>query len=193
MIPRIRCGVLVLAVLVHVACSFQLAPGTAGGDRDASVDPDALVRDSTSDALPSLDAGTDAPVTCSNDCTSCGAGGCCTQDCPSGNCPTCRAGCTCDLSCQEDRPCDAICASGSVCKVDGMNNGTDGAYTIHCETGSQCEVTCVGDEGSCTVTCTGTASCLVIDAMQAASSTLTCPGGAMSCPNNVKVCNRACP
>lgn len=130
---------------------------------------------------------------CGPSCSSCGVGACCVQDCPSGACPACAAGCDCDLSCRQARPCDATCTPGSQCYVDGSDDETDGDYKITCQTGSSCAVNCVGDEGSCTVTCEGTAQCLVIDAMQAATSTLACASGVIACSNNIKVCNRPCP
>jgi hypothetical protein len=127
---------------------------------------------------------------CTESCETC-PGGCCEQtaNAETLNTIACGAGCDCALSCGALFGCDPRCASGSTCSVDCR--GADGAQTA-CEDGASCDVDCRDSESLCTVSCAGTAACLVRCSPDAPGCLLQgCT--AMSCADDISVCNRPCP
>ncbi len=205
--------------LVQLSCSFDSPRSNGGRDADVRDGATDVPPASCSDGEPCNDmkscteydvcaAGvclgvmTSACFGCGSTCdATCGGSSCCAQSCPSGNCPTCPAGCSCDLGCGENRPCNVTCGPGSVCNMSGTNlNETDGNYNMTCASGSICSLDCVGDDGACTVTCSGTAKCLLDCRNKMAELDMCnitgCTGTVTTCTGayaGVKVCNRPCP
>lgn len=106
---------------------------------------------------------------CSADCSGSDQ---CQLDCgTSGRCDAqCRGeGSRCDIECADTDRCEATCSEGSTC-------------TIACTDGAPCKVEC-RDHATCLLEC-GDASTCELE---------RCDDGAVSCPDNIIVCNRACP
>lgn len=125
---------------------------------------------------------------CPTSCNGCGAGQCCSRNCPGSGCPDCPSDCSCDLYCDGSAACPLTCLSGSVCHLDA--NNVDDVELI-CETGGNCILECV-DVPNCNLDCSPGARCIV-SVCSGSTCSIGCPSGAMSCPGGVEVCNRQCP
>lgn len=190
-----------LAALLVVGCNFRIDGVGAGDDTDmAAVQPvtDASVVSDLGSGMSSADLARQvdlANATCSNSCaTSCAP--CCKESCTNGNgctqsCPG-GGGCNCDFSCSGTNSCSVSCAGGSTC-VALADNADDG--TLSCSGNATCWLKCGSNlSNSCTLNCMGNASCRIDCGTSVGSCNLNnCSNGPTSCPNNVKVCGRACP
>ena len=147
------------------------------------------------------DAQTPDSAVPSNMCPSCGTGACtaeCGSDCNNlgGDCP---AGCTCNLDCAGAENCDVDCNGGSgdrLCNLDC--SGANNCKTVTCRNGADCDIEC-GTANNCDDTqCLNGSECILrcdgtIDPGNCVFSSCTGGSGEASCPNNIRVCNRACP
>lgn len=124
---------------------------------------------------------------CGSSCDGCGPGGCCRRDCRGATCPSCPAGCSCDMRCKDRATCMMTCEAGSVCHL-AVKDLEDARLV--CADGASCDLEC--DDSSCTLECTGGAFC-IISSCRESSCALECDGAPMSCPNGSRTCNRACP
>lgn len=138
-----------------------------------------------------------------------GDAGMCAPPCTSLGC-TCPTGCGCDLAC-DDAICNPVCSGAETsCSVDASSSSSVGG---RCSNGATCTVDatgvsllsyeCGGGGATCDVDCSGASSCALRcapggvcllrcgDATSCAMS--QCPGGETTCPDDVIVCNRACP
>jgi hypothetical protein len=130
--------------------------------------------------------------------------GLCNEACSSGTCDVTCAGATeCDTSCSGGSRCGVVdcrgsttcniqCSGGSPCDYidcDGVT-GCD----VNCSGGSPCDVNC-HDATACDLICSGGSPCLALCTGATQCTFKECSGGSgeTSCPNDVIVCNRACP
>lgn len=149
---------------------------------------------------------------CSDACSDC-TGGCCRDDCGTGDCMLMCLdnACSCNLDCERtDGTCDVWCNTASTCAVDctEVNNCTamcseGSTCSYDCTDTNNCDVTC-DDSSICDIKCPGANNCdgircesgaeCIVDCTGAINCSFdACTGAQMSCPGNIIVCNRPCP
>lgn len=146
---------------------------------------------------------------CTSGCSPCTNFGCCTDTCPGGDCTlTCNDDCACDGDCaQTTGTCTLDCRNRAACTFDceAVNTCTgtcrnDSTCFVDCRQANNCDFEC-RDSAVCNIDCTGANNCDTLDCRGNAQCTCTgvgcqfdrCAGGLTSCPNDVVVCNTACP
>jgi hypothetical protein len=111
----------------------------------------------------------------------CGVLGSCTPSCESGSCRVpCANSQFCWTTCHEDTTCAIDCSNGGICDM-------------NCREGASCEVDCRGTTDCDYLECEEGASCVLHCANNPLGCSLRCHGVAMSCANNVYVCDAPCP
>jgi cysteine-rich repeat protein len=137
-----------------------------------------------------------SPVsTCAAACHGCRINECCGEDCGTGggDCNLkCPGGCDCNLNCSGSSNCKPECKGGGSCIFDcaGASNCAPDCKGM----GTACEISCGGGASNCNeVLCGGGAACVLFCLGTANCGFRDCPGGAMSCGDDVHVCNRDCP
>lgn len=111
----------------------------------------------------------------------CGTAESCTPSCESGSCRvSCAGSDLCWTTCEEDTTCLIDCSNGGICDM-------------NCDEGASCEVDCRGARDCDHLECDEGASCVLRCENNLLGCSLSCDGVAMTCPNNVHVCDAPCP
>jgi hypothetical protein len=135
----------------------------------------------------STDAGSSEPPP-----YACGSGATCY--CSGSSCiESCAGGAGCGPMACGDHSCLMICSGLAQCPDIDCAGATSCA--VQCSAGSTCSIECQNAASCNEVRCTGGSSCLLRCADPTNCRFVECSGakGAVSCPDGVLACNRACP
>jgi len=144
----------------------------AGADAGADAAPDAGV-------VVALDAGHAADAVAAE--KRCAADETCSPSCSSGSC---------QVSCADSYWCWTTCESNTVCTIDCSNGGI---CDMDCRAGASCEVDCRDTRDCDHLKCEAGASCVLHCGNNLLGCSLSCSGVAMTCADNVHVCDAPCP
>jgi hypothetical protein len=103
--------------------------------------------------------------------------------------PSCSSG-HCQVSCANSSWCWTTCESNTVCTIDCSNGGI---CDMDCHAGASCEVDCRDTRDCDYLKCEAGASCVLHCGNNLLGCSLYCAGVAMTCANNVHVCDAPCP
>jgi hypothetical protein len=165
----------------------------AGVDLSAPADFASAPPDLTMMSLPDLTlTPPDLTTTCQSSCSG-ACVGCCSDTCSSsGGCnQVCTSACNCALMCSNTNGanCQMTCNAASTCT--GVAIGVQDVV-LACQGRSTCDFTCTNLH-DCNVTCDDTSNCVLRCDPGDHKCQFSMCSNPKSCPNNVIVCNRACP